>query len=196
MTKTVSNTLTRWHKVAERVKTASQELQQSMLRSLQAGQGLDFDTFLVRKDGLRQAAEKATGEQLSLYLALQDTLFVIRRALAESNVKFGVSGLLNDIERAKQELSIYERFLETSSGAMSVTEYEDLARRRAGNESSTRQMYGVSVDFLNGTVKADLEQRRAAARITLNQLSDRLADANASKLSLEINAAVAEFVGI
>jgi hypothetical protein len=193
MTKKISNTLTRWHKIAERVKLAASELSQKNLQALQVGRNLDADAFTVRKATLQTAVGNAIGEQTDLYFALQEALFGIRRALAHANVQNGVADLLNEMEQAKQKANYYSNLVDSSAGALSVAEYSSLCAKRNANSSA---MYGATVTFLSTEQLADLTDKRDAARREVNALADRLADANASKLSLDISDEVANVVGL
>jgi hypothetical protein len=193
MTKQISNTLTRWHKIAERVKQAANELAQKNFQAIQAGRNLDADTFSVRKAALQTTVGSAVGEQTSLYFALQDALFGIRRALAHANVRHGVADLLNEMEQAKQKANYFSNLVDSSAGALSVSEYSALCAKRNANSAG---MYGANVTFLSAEELADLTEKRDAARREVNALADRLADANASKLSLDISEEVAKVVGL
>lgn len=190
MTKTVSNTLTRWHKIAERIRNAGNELQQNIMTAVSPGHQ-DADTLVVRKKTFQAASDKALTEQKDLFLELQRALFAIRKALADANIKAGVSALLNDIELHKQEFNFYNNLIEKIGGDLSISEFESLASRR-----TNQSMYGVSVTFVTPAAKAEIEATRDALRIKLNQLADELADANATKITLPVSAAVAQAVGL
>lgn len=193
MTKSISNTLTRWHKVAERIKGATTELMQSNLAVLNAGQQIDGDTFVVRKAALQSAAEKALSEQTALYFSLHDALFAIRKALAHANTAEGVSDRLNEMEAAKQTAAYFTALLETASDSLSVEEFSALASKRSG---TSNHMYGVSVTFISAEQKAALTAKRDSARREVNALADRLADANATKLTLTLSDEVVAFLGL
>lgn len=192
MTKKISNTLTRWHKVAERVKVAATEMSQKNLQTVMGSRNLDADTFAVRRANLRAASVKATGEQTVLFFKLQRTLFQIRRALAKANVQFGVSDLLSNMEEAKQAMNYYTTLLGATEGALSEDEFASLA----GRKNAAQNMYGVSVTFISAEQIASLTEDRDALKREVNALADRLSDANASKLSLDIDDDVVKAIGL
>lgn len=194
MSKTISNTLTRWHKVAERIKGATTELMQANVTVLSVGHQIDSDTFTVRKATLKAEAETALVGKTALYFGLQDALFAIRKALAHANTKEGVSDRLNEMEAAKQKGAYYAALLETADGSLSVEEFAALAAKRSG--SSSHSMYGVNVTFITAEQKAALTEERDRARREVNALADRLADANATKLSLTLSDEVVAFLGL
>lgn len=198
-TKSVSNTLTRWHKIADRVKQAAGDLAQKNMNTLHGSRSIDADTFSVRKGALEAATAKAIGEQSVMYFALLDALFAIRRALAQANVKHGVSDLLSQMEQAKQAGAYYASILETTEGTLSQEEFAALYSKKnaaAKNSSSSVSMYGVSVTFVSEAMVTDLTEKRDSARKLVNALADKLADANATRITLDVDLAVATVVGL
>jgi hypothetical protein len=193
MTKNLSNTLTRWHKIAERVKLAATELMQANLQSAGVGRGMDGDTFMVRKVALQASVEKAVAEKTVMYFLLQDALFAIRKALAHANTAEGVSDLLNEMEAARQKGTYYAALVDSATDCLSVSEFSALAAKKTGTSNS---LYGVSVTFLSVEQLANLGELRDRARREVNGLADRLADANASKLSLALDEQVIAFLGL
>jgi hypothetical protein len=198
-TKSVSNTLTRWHKIADRVKQAASETKQKNMNTLQSSRSIDADTFSVRKGALESATAKAIGEQSVLYFSLLGTLFMIRRALAQANVKNGVSDLLSQMEEAKQTGEYYENMLETTEGTLTQDEFSALYQKKnaaAKNSSSSVSMYGVSVTFMSEAMVAGVAEKRDAARKLVNALADKLSDANATRITLDVDLSVATVIGL
>lgn len=193
MTKAISNSLTRWHKVAERIKGATTELKAANVACLSVGHQIDGDTFTVRKASLSSDADKALGTKTALYFSLQEALFAIRKALAHANTAHGVSDRLSEMEAAKQKGEYYSALLETADGSLSVEEFAALAAKRSGTSS---HMYGVNVTFISAERLATLTEQRDSARREVNALADRLADANATKLSLQLSDEVVAFLGL
>lgn len=193
MTKMISNTLTRWHKVAERIKSATSELMNANVAFLSTGHQIDGDTFTVRKATLQAEAAKVLADKTTLFFSLQEALFSIRKALAHANTAEGVSDRLNEMEAAKQKGAYYAALLDTADGSLSVEEFAALAAKRSGTAS---QMYGVSVTFISAEQKVALTEQRDRARREVNALADRLADANATKLSLQLSDEVVAFLGL
>lgn len=193
MSKSISNTLTRWHKIAERIKVAGNELMQKNLQTLQVGRALDEDTFTVRKASLHAAATLAVEDQTTLYFALQGALHAIRRALAHANANHGVSDLLSQMEETRQKTAYYTALTDTAEGALSQEEFTRLCAKK--NASSSGR-YGTSVTFLSEDTLAKLSDKRDAARREMNALADQLSDANATKLTLTIEDTVVRVIGL
>ena len=195
MTKQISNTLTRWHKVAERLKVGAAQIKQENIHALQAGHRVDADSFNVRKSALQAATQTALNEKTELYLALQSALFQIRKSLARTNTSAGVSDLLNEMEATKQRGDYYACLLETAEDSLSMDEYSSLASaKRTAATSSV--LYGVSVTFVAPSEITRLTEQKEQAKRDVNALADRLADANATKISLELDDKVVAFLGL
>ena len=118
MTKIISNTLTRWHKIAERLHQAAVELDQEIAQAVTPGSAVDFDTFEVRKTALSAAANVALSAKTELYHALQFALFDVRRKLAHANVNHGVADLLNAREVIKSQVAFYTKHIDAAQAAM------------------------------------------------------------------------------
>lgn len=208
--KQVSNTLTRWHKVAERIKVAADELQAAITHALNPDPSPDFDTFSVRKAALVRDAEEALREKRSLHTALTDTLYAIRRAVAHANVRHGVADILNDIERTKAEPSFLSSLIAAAESAMSVEEFEALGSRRAARADqpqpadatggmfrrAAQQNAVPRVTFI-GSPDLSLDvARRSELRVRMNALTDRLSEANATRIDIEVDPRVAALIGL
>lgn len=195
MTKTISNTLSRWHKIADRIKAAAAEVMQENVQALHAGHNLDGDRFTVKQGAMRAAADRAVGAGTAEYLALQEALFTIRRAMARANTEHGVSDLLNQMEEAKQRANYYNSLLETNEGALTQSEFAALWAKKSGQVNG-REMYGVSVTFVTDEMRSDMIAKRDAARKAVNTLADSLADANATKIALALDEVALAKVGL
>ena len=200
MSKKITNTLTRWHKIAERIKGALNDRRQEVLGALQGGNSVDADTFSVRSNVLAEKASKALTEGMADVLRLQDALFYVRKELARANVQFLVSDLLNQMERAKQEMNFLEECIVAAGGKLSIEEMHNLASRRQA-QPAPQTVYGhgreqFSVSLVSTEQLDELKAKRDAARRSVNGLADKVADANANKLTLELDDIVVEVLGL
>lgn len=195
MTTSLSNTLTRWHHIAERIQKAAKEIFAKNVSVLQSTQSIDVGAFAVRQESLTAATQKVLGEQTVLYLALLGALFHIRKELAKANVRLEVcvSDLLADMELAKQTEAYFAALLDTADNALSVAEFAALAKTRAGTNTG---MYDVSVTFISAEGQESLAEQRAAARRQKDSLANRLSDANATKLTLQLDEKVVAYMGL
>lgn len=200
MAKAITNTLSRWHKIAERIKIAAIESRQETLRALQAGANIDSDAFAVRRETLQTNANEALTTGFETVLKLQGAVASVREALARANVEHGVSDLLNRTEKLKQELAFVNECLSATEDKLSVAEMEQLAARRK-EQSSTASPYAhlqdrLGVSFATDDQVAKLKARRDEVRRKLNALSDKVSTANASTMSLELDEDVITLAGL
>lgn len=205
MTKRVSNTLTRWHKVAEHLKTAADEAQAQIDQALAPADNIDFDTFEVRREAMEANAAKVKEETEPLHDALVDALFVVRRKLAHANVQHGVADLLNEIEHTKLLIARATANIDAASSALSPAEFSELGRRRAAqpqNSAATDtlgRVRGAARPRLTLRTAGELAEKvanRTALRLKQTGLANRLADANATRIEIDIDERVAAAIGL
>lgn len=198
-TKKISNTLSRWHKVADAVKAAAQKVKAENQAKLTAGACLSEDTFKVRKDALKVSADSVAETGTPLYLRLLTTLFRIRKALAHANTRHHVSDLLAEQEENKQTIQYYTEMIEAAQGGVSVAEYESLIRynkeRNSGN-ATYRGTLTEHVTFVEPVTLEVMREKLAGLEREKFALSNRVADANATKLEIEIDLDVAVLIGL
>jgi hypothetical protein len=200
MSKNITNTLSRWHKVAERLKMAVNENRQEAISALQAGASIDLDTFTVRGDSLLANASAALAGGAESVLRLQGALFYVRKEVARANIEFKVSDLLNDMELAKQELNFWEECLATAADKLSADEMKNLSLLRKA-QPAPQSVYGhgherFSVNLISAESLTGLKSRRDAARRRVNTLADDISNANASKLTLALDDTVVALLGL
>jgi hypothetical protein len=197
MAKQITNTLTRWHKIAERVLEQERRVMQDINTALTTTHRLDVDAFEVRRSVFENAAKEAATGKLDLLVALQAARFKIKTALGRANVEFGVSALLTDMKRVSEERDVIQAVYDTSVHSISATDFEKLIERKKADETTQRTALAAQrVTFVPAEVQKALKERIDAAVRHLNALADKLADANASKITLDIDEAVATAVGL
>lgn len=196
MTKNVANTLTRWHKISERVRIASKKVQEEILCTMNHGHHMDADTFSVMKNRFVTETKNALSQKRKLHNAMVATLFDIRKAVAMANVTNGVSDLLNQIERYKQERAFLEAMIESQKGHTTMADYEALAIKKAKPGVTSYHVHSGSVSFVAESQMAELVAEFTSLGIKLNELTDKLSDANATKLTIAIDDAVAAEIGM
>lgn len=197
----ISNTLSRWHKVAGRIKSRITELQ-AEIRSATAEQHLDVDSFIIRKERMQANASEAYNVKLPLMLELNAALFEVRKQLAEANVKFGVSAALVEMELARQnQILLQDIHLDSldSGYVLTTADFEKLvALKKAApaeqqvNRSSDRAAVSFADTEKNSQIETQIEElgRKVVG------LSDKLSDLNATKLSIDLPELVCKELGL
>jgi hypothetical protein len=208
MAKVISNTLTRWHKIAERMHQAAVEVDQEISQAVNPGAAVDFDTFEVRQNALTAAAEVALTSKTQLYHALEEALFDVRRVLAHANVKHGITDLLNAREAIKSKVLFYTKHIEAAQSAMPPEEFTALGLRRsiqpAQSQSDLTMMRlrgrdgnGSSrVTFMTAALLAEWTEKRDTLRRKQTNIADQLSDCNACRIEIEIEDRVAQALGL
>lgn len=196
MSKTCTLTLTRWHKVAERL---SREYTESVYAVKQTLSNTKVSSYLgaEQQDALRTAAQDAT-ERLAQAFRVQDAVSDVRRALGDANVKNGVSPKLAELDKLNRRLKVVTELIEAQSPSMiSIEQLANIPSDYVadGNSyDSKRPLLHVRMlgrDELNG-FKADFETIRTQSYA----LSDEVADLNKATLTLTVSQEVATLAGI
>jgi hypothetical protein len=196
MSKTCTLTLTRWHKVAERL---SREYTESVYAVKQILSNTRVSSYLgaEQQDALHTAAQDAT-ERLARAFRVQDAVSDVRRALGDANVKNGVSPKLAELDKLNRRLKVVTELIEAQSPTMiSIDQLASIPADYVadGNSyDSKRPLLHVRMldrDELNG-FKAEFE----AIRTQSYALSDEVADLNKATLTLTVSQEVATLAGI
>lgn len=181
----ITMTLSRAHKVAERLRTKVTEAAQA------AGAGLG----IIRVDGVggdaqlaslaesRQKALEALGTHATYNQALQD----VRAAVGRANATTGVSDLLAEQEAIARRIKLLRDILGASSAI--AIQPEELATYRPLTQARdvySRGETGVPVTLLPTEVRAGLEADLNALQKQQYAVSDRVADANAARIELDL----------
>jgi len=196
MTKTCTCTLTRWHKVAERL---SREYTESVYAAKQILSNTRVSSYLgvEQQEALRLAAQDAK-ERLERAFRVQDAVTEVRQALGDANVKNGVSTKLAELDKLNRRLKVLTELIESQSPSMiSVDQLQSIPADYVadGNSyDSKRPLLHMRLLGKNDLmeIKRDFESIRARSYT----LSDEIADLNRATLSLTVSDEVATLAGI
>ena len=196
MTKICTLTLTRWHKVAERL---SREYTESVYASKQTLSNTKVSSFLgsEQQDALRRAAKDAT-DRLRRAFDVQDALSDVRRALGDATVMNGVSPKLAELDKLNRRLKVVTELVEGQSPNMiSIEQLASIPLDYVadGNSyDSKRPLLHVGMLGKDEVMmlKADFESIRSRSYA----LSDEIADLNKATLTLTVSQTVATLAGI
>ena len=196
MTKTCTLTLTRWHKVAERL---SREYTESVYAAKQTLSNTKVSSYLgaEQQEALHLAAQEAKA-RLDRAFRVQDAVTEVRQALGDANVKNGVSPKLAELDKLNRRLKVFTELIEGQSPSMiSVDQLQSIPADYVadGNSYDSKRpllhMRLLGKDDLI-VIKRDFESIRARSYA----LSDEIADVNRATLSLTVSDEVATLAGI
>lgn len=188
-------TLTRWHKVAER-------LQQELTRQTTEVEGAysrnRFDPAL--KQGLNvqklvEGARASIEQALALNTRLLTAIATIRTELAKSNAKLGVAERLSTIDSLSKQAKLLETVLAHERDR--TVHHEDFLKLEPAAEASAYgQRTTVAVKVLaDDRIKA-LQDEATAKRRRVHGLTDEINDINRSILSIELEDDLAAIAGL
>lgn len=181
----ITMTLSRAHKVAERLRIKVTEAAQTAVAGLGVIRvdGVGGDAQLASLAESRQKALEALGTHAQYNQALQD----VRAAVGRANAVSGVSDLLAEQEAIARRIKLLRDILGASSAI--AIQPEELAAYRPLTQARdiySRGETGVPVTLLPAEVRAALESDLNALQKQQFAVSDKVADANATRIALDL----------
>ncbi len=181
-------TLTRWHKVAERINGALKEAEARAVAALTA-----VTISPWNKEGIEQkAAGMAARGKADLALVEQGSAAVaaIRSALARRNAELGIADRLAEVEASNRRISLYRAVLDKQSVDMVQPEHVRHVPAGAVPESEPswgrREPARITLQIADAALLAELASRLARDQARSHALLDEIADLNREKLELEV----------
>lgn len=186
-------TLTRWHKVIERIRDEIKREEAAIAAGISK---LNFDRTSKPVSAV-EIVNKVHTEQLSSIQNLQmylQAVAKIRTELAKANAKFGINERLNKIESSNKLLAIYESVLKHENDASMRAEDFDALPAQEKTAYSLRERETVNAHSKEQilAIKESVEAGRRAA----HKLSDEIADINRSLLPIDLDDRVAAIAAI
>lgn len=190
-------TLTRWHKVAERINAALKMREERSLGSLTATTISPWN-----KEGIEdKASDIAAQARSDIALMEVGTAAVasIRGALAGRNAELGISARLADTEAANRRARFYREVVDKQRADMVRPEDVRHVPALVGADEPLWPRRSGSVITLAIADKALIEELRAKLareQARAHALLDVIADANREKLELELPDELVEIAGL
>lgn len=190
-------TLTRWHKVVERINAALRVREERSLAALTATTISPWN-----KEGIEEKARDIAGQaraDLALIELATAAVAGIRAALAGRNTDLGISARLAEAEAANRRARLYRELLDKQRADMvrpedmrhvpaTIPADDTIWPRRSGSVVTLAIADKALLDELRA--KLAREQGRAHA------LLDAIADANRERLELELPDGLLEVAGL
>lgn len=196
MKQTFTVTLTRWHKVAERlardygesVSECRQTLSQTMIS---AYLGEEQEQFL--QDQTQNALAN-----LERAFRIQDAIAHIRHLVGDANVREGVSARLAEFEKLNRRVKALSEVVDSQSIDMvSVTQLRNIPKDYVADGASyDSKRPRIKVRMLGMQDLEALTNQLDAARRAAYALSDEVSDLNKARLSIELETDVANAAGL
>ena len=191
-------TLTRWHKVAERINAALKEREARVVAAFTAATISPWN-----KEGVEQkAAGIAARAKVDLALVEQGSAAVaaIRSALARKNAELGIAARLAEVEALNRRIALYRAVLDKQSVDMVQPEHVRHVPALAVTEGEPswgrREAPRVTLQVADAALLAQLASKLAREQGRSHALLDEIADLNREKLELDIAPEVHEIAGL
>lgn len=187
MNKTVTVTLSRAHKLAERLKAGATERFHSAQAAL-APRTEYVSTLTVRAKGLTAAAEKAK-LALDEAVAWSEAAVGVRAAIGAANQTAGVAAMLAEQAGVNQRLNWFQQLVATQGD--SNPELSEFMANVAGTQAQDR---AITLSVISSADQDRMRETLAALKRQAFALSDRIAVANAATIELSLPPAIADQV--
>jgi hypothetical protein len=192
-------TLTRWHKVAERINAALKERETAVKTAFTATAISPWN-----KDGVEEkAAEIARrgADDLALIEVGARAVAHIRTALAIRNAELGVSAKLAEAESANRAAALYKAIIEGQKTDMVLP--ESVRALPAGLASEVdafgfgrRTAAVITLQIASAALVGSLREKLAREQARATRLLDEIADLNREKLEIDVAQEVIGIAGL
>jgi hypothetical protein len=190
-------TLTRWHKVAERIGAALKE------REARAAGALTATTISPwNKEGIEEKASSIAARakaDVALFEAGTAAIAAIRSALGGRNAELGISARLAEVEALNRRIALYRAILDKQSVDMvSPAHVREVPVHAVADTESwgRREPPRITLQIADAALLAELASKLAREQARAHALLDEIADLNRSKLELDMAAELEEIAGL
>ncbi len=192
-------TLSRWHKVAERVNAALKEREANVKTAFTATTISPWN-----KEGVEEkAAEigRRAADDLALVEAGARAVAAIRAALAMRNADLGISGRLAEVEGANRRAALYRTVIDGQKPDMVRPEgVRTLPAELVGETESwgfaRRSALAVTLQTADRILVESLREKLSREQGYATRLLDEVADLNREKLEIDVPQEVIGIAGL
>jgi len=192
-------TLSRWHKVAERMQSAMKERETAVKSAYTATAISPWNKAAVEEKAAAIAQRAA--EDLALVESGAQAVATIRAALALRNAALGVSARLAEAEAAKRRAALYRAIVEGQKPDMVRPEdVRTLPAELVGESESwgfgRRTAVTVTLQTADPALLAELRAKLARDEARATRLLDEVADLNRERLEIDVPDELARIAGL
>ena len=192
-------TLTRWHKVAERINAALRERESDVKAA--------FTSTAIspwNKEGVEEKAAdiaRRGADDLALIEVGARAVAHIRTALAIRNAELGVSAKLAEAESANRAAALYKAIIEGQKADMVRPESVRALPVGLAGEADTfgfvrRTAAVITLQIANVALVGSLREKLAREQARATRLLDEIADLNREKLEIDVPQEVIGIAGL
>ena len=195
MDKNYTLSLSRWHKVAERLAKSYTEMTSAAKNTLN---NTVVGGYLGESQAARLKGECAQARHaLHSAFAIQDSLVKLRKALGEANTRAGVATELAEYDALCRRQKLLETILAAQSSDM--VNMEDLPNLPKQIMVENRYDNGrgtVRVGLLDTAALSEFNEESKTLSARIYALADKISDLNRERLSLELPEEIARIAGL
>jgi len=192
-------TLSRWHKVAERVNAALKEREATVKAAFTATAISPWN-----KEGIEEKAAdiaRRAAEALALVEAGALAVAAIRAALALRNAELGIAGKLAEVEAANRRAALYRAVIDGQKPDMVRPENVRALPGELIGESESwgfarRSALAVTLQTADTALIDSLREKLAREQARATRLLDEIADLNRETVEIEVAQDVAGIAGL
>jgi hypothetical protein len=196
MKQTYTLTLTRWHKVAERL---AREYGESVSESRSTLTQTAISAYLgEEQEEFLQTQTQTALANLDRAFQIQDAVAHVRHLVGDANVREGVSAKLAEFDKLNRRVKALSAVVESQSSDMvSVTQLRSIPKDYVADGASyDSKRPRIKVRMLDTQALERLADQLSNARKAAYALSDEVSDLNKAKLSIELETEVASAAGL
>lgn len=192
-------TLSRWHKVAERINAALKERETDVKGAFTA-----TTISAWNKEGVEEKAAgiaRRAAEDLALIEAGARAVARIRATLAKRNAELGVSAMLAEVEPANRAVALYKAIIEGQKVDMVRPESVKALPSALIGETDTfgfgrRTGTVVTLQIADAALIESLREKLAREQARATRLLDEIADLNREKVEIDVPKEVIGIAGL
>jgi hypothetical protein len=179
-------TLSRWHKVVERINAASKECETRVKSAFTATTVSSWN-----KDGIEEKAAdiaRRAAQDLMLIEAGTRAVEIIRATLAIRNAELGIAGRLAEVEGANRRASLYKAVIEGQKADMIRAESVHNLPERVDQTDwlSRRSALVVTLQTADRDLLEDLREKFTLEQARAVRALDEIADLNRERIEIEV----------
>ena len=196
MKQTYTLTLTRWHKVAERL---AREYGESVSESRSTLTQTAISAYLgEEQEEFLQTQTQTALANLDRAFQIQDAVAHVRHLVGDANVREGVSAKLAEFDKLNRRVKALSEVVESQSSDMvSVTQLRSIPKDYVADGASyDSKRPRIKVRMLDTQALERLADQLSNARKAAYALTDEVSDLNKAKLSIELETEVASAAGL
>jgi len=195
MEQTYTLSLSRWHKVAER-------LAREYTETIGAVRAAYSDTSVPawlgesQEEELRALSRQAE-ERLEWAFRLQDGIARVRKGLGDSNAEQGITADLADHDRLARRLKVLADLLAVQSSEMvGIEQLKKVPERLSAEPERYERRKGIRVRLMDAATVQRLQERAESVRAEYYALADRINEKNRARLEIALPPEIARAAGL